>query len=111
MMIMLEPAARGLARKKSKVVNYPDGRFAGRFNGTSLPFRIFDRIQLVDAGKIVENKRLGAALAMIRLQQDAFEPRKRRHDPRRQRPSNSLETSGAPTKGRPSREVLSAISG
>jgi hypothetical protein len=113
MMIMLEPtpAARGLARKKVEVVNYPDGRFAVRFNGTSLPFQIFDKIQLVGAGEIVENKRLGAALAMIRQQQDAFEPRNRRHDPCRQRPPNNLEAPGAPTKGRPSREVLSATSG
>src|SRR6202030_2708336 len=43
MMLMLDPTpfARGLARKKVEVVNYPDGRFAVQFNGTALDFRVF----------------------------------------------------------------------
>jgi hypothetical protein len=105
MMLMLDPTplARGLARKKVEVVNYPDGRFAVRFNGTALPFRVFDKIQTVEPGAIVENKRLGAVLALVKEQQDAFAPHKRRRDPRRQRPPNNLEAPGLPTKGRPSR--------
>ncbi len=110
MMLMLDPTplARGLARKKAEVVNYPDGRFAVRFNGSALPFRVFDKVQLVEPGSIVANKRLGAALALIKQQQDAFEPHRRRHDPRRQRPPNNLEAPGRPSKGRPSRAVLAA---
>jgi hypothetical protein len=112
MMLLLDPTplARDLARKKVEVVNYPDGRFAVRFNGAPLSFRVFDKIPLVEAGEIVENKRLGAALAMIKRQQDAFEPHRRRHDPRRQRPPNNLEAPGMPTKGRPSRAVTAAAS-
>src|SRR6202023_2071111 len=47
MMLMLDPTpfARGLVRKKVDVVNYPDGRFAVQFEGTSLPFQVFDKIQ------------------------------------------------------------------
>jgi len=47
MMLMLDPTplARGLARKKVEVVNYPDGRFAIRYNGTALSFRMFDKIR------------------------------------------------------------------
>jgi hypothetical protein len=106
MMLMLDPTpfARGLVRKKVDVVNYPDGRFAIRFNGTALPFRMFDKIQTVDAGAIVENKRLGAVLALVKEQQAAFAPHQRRRDPRRQRPPNNLEAPGLPTKGRPSRQ-------
>ena len=65
MMLMLDPTplARGLVRKKVEMVNYPDGRFAVQFDGTSLPFRVFDKIQTVHPGAIVENKRLWAALA------------------------------------------------
>jgi hypothetical protein len=55
------------------VVNYPDGRFAVQFEGTSLSFRVFDKIQTVTQGAIVENKRLGAALAMVKAQQTAYE--------------------------------------
>jgi hypothetical protein len=110
MMLMLDPTplARGLARKKVEVVNYPDGRFAIRFNGTALPFRMFDKIQTVDAGAIVENKRLGAVLALVKEQQATFAPHKRRYDPRRQRPPNNLEAPGLPTKGRPSRQDAAA---
>jgi hypothetical protein len=72
MLLLLEPTpfARGLARKKVDVVNYPDGRFAVQFEGTSVPFRVFDEIQTVTQGTIVENKRLGAALALVRAAGD-----------------------------------------
>jgi hypothetical protein len=106
MMLMLDPTpfARGLVRKKVDVVNYPDGRFAVQFEGTPLPFQVFDKIQTVEAGAIVENKRLGAVLALVKEQQAAFAPHQRRRDPRRQRPPNNLEAPGLPTKGRPSRQ-------
>jgi Winged helix-turn helix len=105
MMLMLDPTpfARGLVRKKVDVVNYPDGRFAVQFEGTPLTFQVFDKIQTVEAGAIVENKRLGAVLALVKEQQAAFAPHQRRCDPRRQRPPNNLEAPGMPTKGRPSR--------
>jgi hypothetical protein len=49
MMLLLDPTslARGLVRKKVEVVNYPDGRFAVRFNGAALGFKVFDKIQTV----------------------------------------------------------------
>jgi hypothetical protein len=103
MLLLLEPTpfARGLVRKKVDVVNYPDGRFAIQFEGISLPFRVFDKIQTVQPGEIVENKRLGAALAMVKEQQAAYAPNRRRYDPARQRPPNNLEAPGQPTKSRP----------
>jgi hypothetical protein len=89
-------------------VNYPDGRFAVQFNGTALGFKVFDKIQTVRPGPIVENKRLGAALAFARELQASYPPNRRRGDPRRRRPPNNLEAPGMPTKGRPSRKVLPA---
>jgi hypothetical protein len=64
MMLLLDPTplARGLARKKVEVVNYPDGRFAVQFNGAPLGFKVFDKIQTVQPGAIVDNKRLSAVL-------------------------------------------------
>jgi hypothetical protein len=105
MMLMLDPTpfARGLARKKVDIVNYADGRFAVQYEGIPLPYRVFDKIQTVDPGTIVENKRLGAALALIKEQQAAFAPHKRRKDAARQRPPNNLEAPGMPSKGRPPR--------
>jgi hypothetical protein len=74
MMLLLNPTpfARGLARKKVDVANYPDGRFTVQFEGTPLPFRVFDKIQTVTPAAIVENKRLGAALAMVKGHQAAY---------------------------------------
>jgi hypothetical protein len=72
-------------RKTVDVVNYPDGRFAVEFEGISLSFRKFDKIQTVEPGEIVENKRLGAALAMVKQHQDTYEPHRRRYHPARQR--------------------------
>ena len=108
MMLLLDPSplARGLAGKTVEVVNYPDGRFAVRHDGGALPFRVFDKIETVSPGAIVENKRLGAALAFARELQASYPPNRRRGDPRRRRPPNNLEAPGMPTKGRPSRKIL-----
>jgi hypothetical protein len=108
MMLLLDPTpfARGVARKKVDVVNYPDGRFTVQFEGSSLPFRVFDKIQTVTPGAIVENKRLGAALAMVKEHQATYTPSKRRYDPARARPPNNLEAPGMPTKNRQRRDDL-----
>jgi hypothetical protein len=113
MMLLLDPTplARGLAGKKVEVVNSPDGRCAVRHEGVALPFRVFDKIQTVAPGAIVENKPLGAALAFARELQTSYPPNRRRGDPRRRRPPNNLEAPGMPTKGRPSRKVRAAAAG
>ena len=108
MMLILEPTprTRGLARKKVEVVNYPDGRFAVQFRGTSLPFRIFDKVQTIQPGAIVDNKRLSAVLAMVKARQAEYAPSRRRGHVARQRPPNNLEAPGSPSKGRASRSSL-----
>jgi len=54
--------------------NYPDGRFAVRQKGIALPYRVFDKIQTVVPSTIVENKRIGAALAFARELQASYPP-------------------------------------
>jgi hypothetical protein len=105
MLLILEPTcfARGLVRKKVEVVNYPDGRFAVQFNGTSLAFRRFDKIQTVQPGVIVDNKRLSAVLAMVKARQAEYAASHQRGHVARQRPPNNLEAPGLPSKGRASR--------
>jgi hypothetical protein len=105
MMLLLEPTplARGLVRKKVEVVNYPDGRFAVQFKGTALGFKLFDKIQTVQPGDVVDNKRLSAVLEQVRAQQAAYPARQQRGHPARQRPPNNLEAPGLPSKGRPPR--------
>jgi hypothetical protein len=104
MMLILDPTslARGLVRKKVEVVNYPDGRFAVQFNGTALGFKVFDKIQTVQPGAIVDNKRLSAVLEQVKAQQAAYPARQQRGHAARQRPPNNLEAPGLPSKaGKP----------
>ena len=101
-MLLLDPTplARGLVRKKVEVVNYSDGRFAVQFNGTALGFRVFDKIQTVQPGAIVDNKRLSAVLEQVKAQQAAYAAYRRRGHAARRRPPNNLEAPGLPSKGR-----------
>jgi hypothetical protein len=41
-----------------------------RWKGVSLPYRVFSKDQRVNHTAIVENKRLGHALALVKAQQD-----------------------------------------
>src|ERR1700750_2345454 len=110
MMLLLDPTplARGLVRKKVEVVNYPDGRFAVQFNGATLGFKVFDKIQTVQPGAIVDNKRLSAVLEQIKAQQAAYPPHQQRGHIARQRPPNNLEAPGLPSKGRAPRHAAAA---
>ncbi len=80
-LFLLEPTdvARGLARKRVAVHEFPDGRVAIRHRGTDLPYRVFDKLRRVDQAAVVDNKRLGAVLAVIRDRQ-AETARKRNRD-------------------------------
>jgi transposase len=80
-LFLLEPneLTRGLARKRVTIHEFPDGRLAIRYRGTNLAYRTFDKLRRVDQAAIVENKRLGAVLAVIRDRQAAT-ARRRNHD-------------------------------
>jgi len=105
MMLLLDPTplARGLARK--------DGRFAVQFNGTALDFKLFDKIQTVQPGAIVDNKRLSAVLEHIKAQQAAYPAHRQRGHVARRRPPNNLEAPGLPSKGRTPRHGAAAAAG
>ena len=76
---ILEPSDRAKAAigKRVTVVDHPDGRLSVRYKGLQLAYRVFDKIQQVDQAAIIENKRLGAALAFIREPQLRREPERR----------------------------------
>jgi hypothetical protein len=111
MMLILDPTplTRGLVGKKVEVVNYPDGRFAVQFNGTALGFKVFDKIQTVRPGTIVDNKQLSAVLEQIKMQQAAYPARQQRGHVARQRPPNNLEAPGLPSKGRAPRHGAAVV--
>jgi hypothetical protein len=78
-LFILEPVeqAKAAIGKRVTVVDHPDGRLSIRYKGIALAYRTFDKIQQVDQGAIVENKRLGAALTFIREEQLRREPQRR----------------------------------
>jgi len=77
-----ERAGQGGNRQTRNRFRLPDGRLAIRHNGPELAYRTLDKIRQVDQGAIVDNKRLGPTLAMIRDEQLRREPQ-RRSGPRR----------------------------
>ena len=81
---ILEPSepAKAAIGKRVTVLDYPDGRLAIRYRGVELAYRTFDKIRQISQAAIIENKHLGAALALIRDQQLRREP-ERRSGPRR----------------------------
>ncbi|EKI0251137.1 ISNCY family transposase [Enterobacter asburiae] len=56
--------------KYIEVWHYPDGHKELRLNGAVLPYSTYDRLQKIDQGAIVDNKRLGRTLEFINLVQD-----------------------------------------
>jgi transposase len=84
-LFLLEPtdAARGLARKRVTVHEFPDGRLAIRHKGRDLPYRTFDKLRRVDQAAVVDNKRLGTVLAVIRERQAETARKRNGHAPSR----------------------------
>ena len=67
------PEMRALVHRYIDVWEYPDGRIELRADGHVLPYARYDRLSQVDAGAVVENKRLGHALQVaqtIQAQRD-----------------------------------------
>jgi hypothetical protein len=56
--------------------DFADGRLEARCKGQVLPYRVFDKDQRVSHAAIVENKRLGHALSIIKAHQDLKYPPK-----------------------------------
>jgi hypothetical protein len=70
---------------------------------TPLVFRVFDKIQTVAPGAIVENKRLGAALAPVKQHQATDAPHKTSLRPDTAMATEQSGAPGLPSKSRPQR--------
>jgi hypothetical protein len=75
---------RSLARNKVTVFEYFDGAIKIKCNNRELPYRIFEKIEKVDQGEIVSNKRLGAVLNFIKEKQDKHDEKRSTGAPSRQ---------------------------
>lgn len=65
------------------VFEYPDGRIELRADGSSLEHVRFDKLPFIDAGAIVENKRLGHALRAAEIIQSQRDDRRSQSMPSR----------------------------
>jgi transposase len=68
------PLSTGLAGKYVETYEFPDGRLEVRWQGVTLPYRMFDKDQRVTQAAIVENKRLSEALSWVKERQDELRP-------------------------------------
>ncbi len=59
-----------LAGQYVDVYDFSDRPLDVRWKGHSLPYRVFSKDQRVSHTAIIENKRLGHALALVKAQQD-----------------------------------------
>lgn len=84
------PLARSLARKRVHVCEYPDGRIEIRHGERVLPYRVFDKMRRVNQAAIVDNKHLGAALAMAQAIQAATPHHAKRNNSEPARSSGSV---------------------
>jgi hypothetical protein len=85
-LFLVEPSeiAQSAIGKRITVVDYPDGRIAIRYRGEELAYRTFDKLRKVNQAAVVENKRLGSLLEMIKAYQDTqHEPRRSTKAPKR----------------------------
>jgi len=85
MVFLLEPNefTRELVRKRVIVCDYPDGRLIITHNGRPLSYSRFDKVRQITQGAIVDNKRLGATLAIIKQGQEQNGAHRSQHGPRR----------------------------
>ncbi len=76
---MIEPSefAQGAMGQRVEVVDFPDGRLEVRYKGRSMPYRTFDKLRRVTETAVLENKRLGGLLALIRQDQQSQTPGQR----------------------------------
>jgi transposase len=86
---LVEPTEENsrIAGEKIIAFDYPDGTLAFRHGSRILEYQMFDKLECISQGRIVDNKRLGAVLKLAQEKQDELEAagkRKRsRHMPKR----------------------------
>jgi hypothetical protein len=70
-LFMIDPSefAQAAIGHRVEVVDFPDGRLEVRYKGRSMPYWTFDRLRRVTETAVLENKRLGGLLALIRHDQ------------------------------------------
>ncbi len=76
LLFMIEPSefAQAAIGRRVEVVDFPEGRLEVRYKGRSMPYRTFDKLRRVTETAVLENKRLGGLLTLIRESQQTQPP-------------------------------------
>jgi len=76
---LVEPTEENshIAGEKILAFDYPDGTLAFRHVSRILEYQMFDKLECISQGRIVDNKRLGAVLKMAQDELEAAGKRKR----------------------------------
>lgn len=67
-----------LVHENVLILEHMDGHISVRYGHRSLKFKIFDKLEKVSQGQIVDNKRLGQVLQFAKEKQDEFESKNKR---------------------------------
>lgn len=67
-----------LVHENVLILEHLDGHISVRYGYRSLKFKIFDKLEKVSQGQIVDNKRLGQVLRFAKDKQDEFEAKNKR---------------------------------
>jgi len=72
---LVEPTEENsrIAGEKILAFDYPDGTLAFRYGSRTLEYQIFDKLECISQGRIVDNKRLGAVLKLAQEKQEELE--------------------------------------
>lgn len=75
MIYLVEPTEKNsrLAGENIQVYDYPDGTLAFKYGHRSLRYQVFDKLECIDQGQIVDNKRLGTVLKLAQDKMDDLE--------------------------------------
>ncbi len=74
-MYLVEPTEENsrIAGEKILAFDYPDGTLSFRYGSRTLEYQVFDKLDCISQGRIVDNKRLGAVLKLAQEKQDELE--------------------------------------
>ena len=75
MIYLVEPTEENtrIAGENIKVFDYPDGTLAFKYGHRALSYQVFDQLDCIDQGQIVDNKRLGAVLRLAQDKMDEWD--------------------------------------
>ncbi len=85
-----------LVHEEVKILDYPNGEIAIQYGHRKLNFKTFDKLQKIDQGRVVDNKRLGQVLRFAQQKQEEFELKKQsersKHAPKRKAQERAVKT-------------------